>query len=163
MRFAGQIAGSFLLIRVKRRHLFIVSALCVSMGKLPSPFGNQACFECETTFCLSQVSSSWAPPPIWSQTPTKTMSESWATSPWSQSAWSPSPTTSASGRFRGRTQVHTLAGYSTRSSVIINLTQAHVQGGPNGFCSGNWSVQFFLIEFIVKRERAPLNCIQYFN
>ena len=37
MRFAGQIAGSFLLIRVKRRHLFIVSALCVSIGEfLPS-------------------------------------------------------------------------------------------------------------------------------
>ena len=35
MRFAGQIAGSFLLIRVKRRHLFIVSALCVSIGEFP--------------------------------------------------------------------------------------------------------------------------------
>ena len=33
MRFAGQIAGSFLLVRVQRRHLFIVSALCVSLGK----------------------------------------------------------------------------------------------------------------------------------
>ena len=38
MRFAGQIAGSFLLIRVQRRHLFIVSALCVSLGKSPFTF-----------------------------------------------------------------------------------------------------------------------------
>ena len=62
MRFAGQIAGSFLLVRVQRRHLFIVSALCVSLGKSLrshpySPLGKGDGF-------FPQVSSSWAPPLI---------------------------------------------------------------------------------------------------
>ena len=62
MRFAGQIAGSFLLIRVQRRHLFIVSALCVSLGKSlrshsRSPLGKGDGF-------FPQVSFSWAPPLI---------------------------------------------------------------------------------------------------
>ena len=64
MRFAGQIAGSFLLIRVQRRHLWIVSALCVSIGKSLKHVRFE-CDVCETsTDFLLQVSSSWAPPPI---------------------------------------------------------------------------------------------------